>query len=359
MGDLPRAHRAEHLHVFLQHLGRARRHALEYVVLQGFGRAFERHRQGSLIDIGQQLADAGVGHGYEVFEGEHQVADGQRQLGVLLLDVVQNGFAGARLDAVQQVGYGFEAGITALPLLSERLQFLIEHGRDFLGHLGRELPHFRQAQHHRRPGFFRQRFQEYGSLAGFQVGHHNGDRLGMFTLEKLGQLLGVGPLQGIQVASPGLLRPLHLRQQRPGIIFPEGLDEQLGRVLAPSQRDVLLGQLQAAKVLQNLDGHFGGDIIEFRNFASQVLHFLFRQVTKNRAGYFIAEQHHQDGGFADRSWGSSLHLRGSGCRSQLWINRLALVGSLFTFSTICLRSSGSAAAKPGSSASAVGGSAVS
>jgi hypothetical protein len=43
--------------------------------------------------LSQQFADAGLGDGQQIFKGEHQVADRERQLGIFFLDAFENGFA--------------------------------------------------------------------------------------------------------------------------------------------------------------------------------------------------------------------------------------------------------------------------
>ena len=92
LDHVARPHRPQHFHVFFQHLDGARRHGLENVDSSAPRVApRKRHGQRLLVELRQQLANAGLGHSQQVLEGEHQVANAERQLGIVLLDGFQNG----------------------------------------------------------------------------------------------------------------------------------------------------------------------------------------------------------------------------------------------------------------------------
>jgi hypothetical protein len=61
---------------------------------------------------------------------------------------------------------------------------------------------------------------------GVQVGQHQGDRLRMFAVQQLAQLLRIGALQLGQIALRLLLRAAHQHQQVVGALLAEGLHQQ-------------------------------------------------------------------------------------------------------------------------------------
>ena len=63
----------------------------------------------------------------EVFEYEHQVADGLRQVGVLLLDVVQDFAAGRGIQPVQHFRHGAHAAVGFAAEFAQGLQLLPDH----------------------------------------------------------------------------------------------------------------------------------------------------------------------------------------------------------------------------------------
>src|SRR6267378_1229682 len=88
--DVARPHRPQDIHIFFEHVGGARRHAFEDVAFKLFAGTFQGHAEGLLVDLREQFADAGFRCRQQIFKSEHHVADGQGDLGVGHLDLLQH-----------------------------------------------------------------------------------------------------------------------------------------------------------------------------------------------------------------------------------------------------------------------------
>src|SRR5579863_2130818 len=89
------------IHVFFQHLRAALGHARGEMGLERIAGAFESDGQNLLIYLRQHFLDAVLVECQEVFEHEHQMSNGGCSVGVPLLDVGQQGFARAGIEAVE------------------------------------------------------------------------------------------------------------------------------------------------------------------------------------------------------------------------------------------------------------------
>src|ERR1039458_5918479 len=78
--------RAQRLHVFSQHLGTTRRHTLQEVFLELVTGSFQGNRQHLAVDAAKDLLHAVLIDQQQVFEDEHQVADGLRERRVPAVD---------------------------------------------------------------------------------------------------------------------------------------------------------------------------------------------------------------------------------------------------------------------------------
>ena len=73
--------RSERLHVLAQHLRAALRHAAHHVVPQLLAGALQRHREHLAVHLAQDFLQPHGIDEQQVFEDEHQVADGLRDVG--------------------------------------------------------------------------------------------------------------------------------------------------------------------------------------------------------------------------------------------------------------------------------------
>ena len=122
-------HRAQRVHVLAQHFGAALRHAAQDVVPQLFAGAFERHRQDLAVHLADHFLQAQGIDQQQVFEDEHEVADGLDQVGVLLLDVVEDPAAGAGIEAVEHLRHGAHAAVGFAAEFAQGLELLARSRR--------------------------------------------------------------------------------------------------------------------------------------------------------------------------------------------------------------------------------------
>ena len=95
------------------------------------------------------------------------------------------------------------------------------------------------------------RDQQRGRLRGIQMREHQRDGLGMLVVNELGELLGVGFLDGVE---GGGLRPQRLGEpvEHPlGDVRREGAQQQLAREIDAAARDVIAGQGQLVELFEH------------------------------------------------------------------------------------------------------------
>ena len=113
---------AQGVHILAKHFGSALAHGLQHVVLHLLAGAFQRDGQNLAVHLGEHFLDGVDVQQQQVFEDEHQVADGFHQVGIHLFDIFQN-FLGAvgiqaiehfrdRVDASGRIRGSFRRGIS-------------------------------------------------------------------------------------------------------------------------------------------------------------------------------------------------------------------------------------------------------
>ena len=124
----------------------------------------------------------------------------------------QDFLAGARFQPVEHLRYRPHAAVGFAAEVAQGLQLLADHGGDLMNDLGRNLIQVRHAQRHVRANLGGQRDQQRGRLRGTEVREDEGDGLRMLAVDELGQLLGIGFLQGVEgrrIVAHGLHQPVH------------------------------------------------------------------------------------------------------------------------------------------------------
>ena len=140
-----RAHRAENLHVFLQHLDRARTHGLEDGGTQLFVGSAQRHGQLLLVHTGDNLANGCRWNRDKIFKREHQVANAEGQLRLSFFNYLENALRLLGIQSVHQIGYRFESRIAFPAGVSHGFEAPVQNMSHLLRHFRRELPHLGQA----------------------------------------------------------------------------------------------------------------------------------------------------------------------------------------------------------------------
>src|ERR1019366_3327691 len=75
----------------------------------------------------------------EVFEDEHQVANGLGQVGILAVDVVEDFAAGGGVQPVEHFSHGAHTAVGFAAEFAERLQLLPDDAGDFKDNFRRDL----------------------------------------------------------------------------------------------------------------------------------------------------------------------------------------------------------------------------
>ena len=195
----------------------------------------------------------------QVFEHEHQVPDGLRQVGVLLFDVVEDLAAGGRIQAVEHLRHGAHAAVGFAAELAQRLQLLPDDAGDLEDDLGRDLVQARHAQRDVGAHVGGQRSQQRRGLRIVQVREHQRDGLRMFVVDELGQLLRIGLLNRVEGGGVGAQRFGEPVEQALGMVRVEGAQQQFAGIVDTAARHVIAGRGDLVKFFEDGLGLLGGD----------------------------------------------------------------------------------------------------
>ena len=130
------------------------------------------------------------------------------------------------------------------------------------------------------------------------MGQHQGDRLRMFGVEQLAQLLRIGALQLGQVAVRCFLRAAHQHQQIVGALFAEGPDQQATGVVESAVDHEILRLEHLPELFENLGRKLRGDPAQIGEFLSQPLNVRLGQSPKNLFRQFFTYSHQHYSGLA-------------------------------------------------------------
>ena len=241
----------------------------------------------------------------KIFEGEHQVADAERHLGILFFDALQDRFARIGLQLIQQVGGAFESrhrrGGSVRPATPGVCAGRARPSAATSGENWRNCASRLMVSARTSSG---RRISSGGGLARIQVGQDEGNRLRMLAFEKFGQLLRIGLLQAFQVHDAHLHRFRDLVEQLSGAGFPKRFDQQLLRIFRPTFGQVTLGENELVVLLEHGDRGLGFHVFQLGDALREALHVRLGEVAVDVAGRFFPEQHHEDGGFLEARVGS-------------------------------------------------------
>ena len=126
---------AQAFHIFLQHFRAALGHAFQEVIPQLIAGALQRHSQHLAVHPREDLLDAGLVDQQQVFENEHQVADGLDERRVSFLDDFEDFLAGDGIETIEHFGNGAHAAIRLAAELPECGKFLA----DDIGNFGNDF----------------------------------------------------------------------------------------------------------------------------------------------------------------------------------------------------------------------------
>src|ERR1700733_5008407 len=347
------AHRTHGFGIFLHHFDRTRRHVAIEMTAQVLACSLESNHQSLLVDRIHELAQLLLGDFEEIIEGEHQVPDADGELGLLLLDALENLARRKRVEAIHQIGDIPEAGIRALALIANRLQAAIEHSRNLRGYFRRELTYIREASHTIGAHFRLELHQQRGGLLGVEMCEDQSLGLGVLTDEKSGELLGVGLLQQVhaeRILVFGTRQSLH---HGPGSVLAEGFDQQANCNILSSQSKEVLGSHHLLIFLQNLERYFEGHMTQARDFIGDALQVIFGKIAKNRRSCLVAEQGEQDRRLARAAEGRTIggahngSSRNHACTARVVLTGLCLMSSMVcSFSWEARRASSTVSAEP-------------
>ena len=134
------------------------------------------------------------------------MADGLRQVGVLLLDGFQDLAAGAGSRRFSIFGHGAHAAVGFAAEFAQGLQFLADHGGDLEDDFRRDLVQAGHALGHVRAHARPAARSAAPPPARLEVREHQRDGLRVLVVDELGELLRVGLLDGVEGSRIGAQR---------------------------------------------------------------------------------------------------------------------------------------------------------
>ena len=173
-----------------------------------------------------------------------------RQVGVLVLDVVQDLPAGRRIETVEHLRHGAYAAVGFAAEFAQGLQLLPDHAGDLEDDLRRDLVQAGHALRDIRAQPGGQRGEQRGRLRGVQVRKHQRDGLRMLVVNELGELLRIGLLDGVEGSGFGAQRFGQAVQHALGHIGTERPHQQLAGVFDAAARDVIAGRRKVVEFVE-------------------------------------------------------------------------------------------------------------
>ncbi len=131
--------------------------------------AFEGDGQNFLIHLRQHFLDAVLVEHQEVFEHEHQMANGGCGARVALLDVRKQSFARTGIEPVEHFSDGTHAAVGFAAEVAKTFQLILDHAGDFSDDFRRDLIETGHAQRHIGAHILRERIEQCGRFRGVEV----------------------------------------------------------------------------------------------------------------------------------------------------------------------------------------------
>ncbi len=216
----------------------------------------------------------------------------------MFFDRFENLFRFFGVQPIEKVGHCLEARIALSRRVAHALQTPVQNVRYLLRHLRRELPHLGESLDGGNFVILAQIVEHHRCALRIEVRQHQGDRLWMFGIEQLAQLLRVGALQLGQVAVSLLLRAAYQHQQIIGPFLAKGPDQQAAGIIEPAMDHEVLRLEQFPELLEDLRREFRRDPAQIGQLLGQPLHVRFRQSAQNLLRELLAYGHQQDRGLA-------------------------------------------------------------
>src|SRR5690606_30144822 len=192
------ARRAGDLDLLTQHLAGTLRHVRVNVFLQIVPGALERQGQVLHLDLAQDALDRAAVQVDVDLEGEHQLADFLGDLGVLILQPVEDLALGGAVDRGEHFDQVLRAADRRVFLRDDRGHAHLQDFLDALDDLRRGAVHRGDAHRHVHLELVREVGHHLGGLGGRQVREHQGDRLRLLALQEIGELARVRLAQELE-----------------------------------------------------------------------------------------------------------------------------------------------------------------
>ena len=226
------------------------------------------------------------------------MADGCGDVGVLLVDVVENFAAGGGVETVEHFRDGAYAAVGFAAELAEGFELLPDDGGDLEDDIGGDLVEAGHALGDVGPHGGGQRSQQRGGLGVAEVRKHEGDGLGVLVVDELGELLGVGLLQGVEGGGVGAERLGEAVQKAFGVVRLEGAHEQFAGEIDTAASHVIAGIGDVMELFENGLGLLRRDGGQFGHFAAYFADLFLVELLQQLGAGLFTKRHQQDGGFA-------------------------------------------------------------
>jgi len=288
------AHRSHDLQVFAQELSRAFAHVAEELFAQLLRSGLQRQLEilgGNLLENG---LDGRVVHLEQVLEGEEVLAHFFGQVGVLLLHLGEDLLFELSAHVGEDLRRPFHATQLAAEGPAHGFELFLERRGDLLDDLRVHLVELGDAEDHLRPQAFGQVADDLSGLVRVQVHEDDGDGLGVFVAQEVGD--------GARVEAPELLEDLGPE------LLPDLFVDLLAAVSVSLEeaflQEVFRGdgeirqQFPALDVglLEDLLHGLGGDVVQAGHLHADALDLFLGQVLVHLCGELLAHGEEEDGG---------------------------------------------------------------
>ncbi len=277
--------------------------------------AFQSHAQNFAVGAGGEFLDAVGVEVQQVFEHEHEVADGFHQRRVGFFDFVKDFFAGAGIEAIEHLRDGAHATIGFTAEFSEGEQLLADDAGDFGDDVGRDLVEIGHAECHIGTHFRRERSEQGRRLGGAQMRQDERDGLRVLAMDEFGELLGVGFVQDVETGDIFAQRFDQAVVNLASGLGAESAFEHLARIFKSTLHDVVIADHGLMKFFQNGLRLFRTDVLDVGDFAADELNFLLAQILDELGAALFAEDDEKDGGASHA--GQGLRNDGGGAHREL------------------------------------------